>query len=79
MLLLFSAGMEERDIDMEEHNKLVAALKEVIYDADPDGVVLIKRIPLICRDIWWIKQGILGLYGVLGVVLAAFAVAKIFT
>ncbi len=64
---------------MDEHNKLVAALKEVIYDTTPDGIVLIKRIPLICNDIWWIKQGIMGLYGVLGVVLAGFALAKIFS
>ncbi len=63
---------------MEEHNKLVAALKEVIYDSDPNGIILIKRIPLICNDIRWIKNATLGLYAVLGVILAAVAVAQIF-
>ena len=53
---------------MDEHNKLVAALKEVINDANPDGIVLIKRIPLICQDIATIKTNIEWLKWLIGAV-----------
>ncbi len=43
---------------MDEHSKIVAAFKEVINDIHPDGIVLVKRIPLICQDIREIKTDI---------------------
>ena len=36
---------------MDEHEKLVSALKEVLRDNSADAPLLIKRIPFICNDI----------------------------
>lgn len=44
---------------MEQHDQLVAALKEVLSDAETDGSpLLIKRIPFICQDINSIKKDV---------------------
>lgn len=61
---------------MEQHDQLVAALKEVLSDAETDGSpLLIKRIPFICQDIrsikgdltWikWLGGGIVGGIGLI--------------
>lgn len=63
-------------MEKDLHGQFVAALKEVLSDAETDGSpLLIKRIPFICNDIrdiksdmrWikWIGSGIVGGIGLI--------------
>lgn len=42
-------------MEEKQHNDLVAALREVLTDAE-DGPLLIKRVPFICQDIKEINE-----------------------
>lgn len=55
---------------MDDHDKLVSALKDALTDNSPNGWALLQRVPLICNDIriiktnlWWIMTlgGTIGL------------------
>lgn len=54
---------------------LVDALREVMTDNSPNATLLIRRIPVICNDVLWIKRALIGLYvligtGIIGIILA---------
>lgn len=43
---------------MNDHQQLVAALREVLRDDSVDAPLLIKRVPFICEDIKGINKAI---------------------
>jgi len=59
---------------MNEHEKMVQALREVLTEGEQsEKAMLIKRIPFICNDIrdinvnlWWHRWLLLGIAGGIG-------------
>lgn len=41
---------------MNDHEKLVIALREVLRDDSPDTPLLVRRVPFICADIQGINK-----------------------
>lgn len=58
-------------------NNLANILKEALTYPGDDRPALVARIPVICNDVRWIKRALIGLYIVLGTVLATQLAAHI--
>ncbi len=56
----------------------IQALHEALTYSGGDRPALVARIPVICNDIRWIKNALMGLYALLGTAVAANLIAKIF-
>lgn len=59
----------------QTHEQLVTALREVLTDDSMEGSLLIRRIPVLCNDVKWIKRAVMGIYALIGVVVVALLLA----
>lgn len=66
--------MDKEGMDFHE---LVAVLKEALSDDNPNANVLVRRIPVICNDVLWIKRALIGLYVLIGTGLVGLILSQL--